>query len=50
MKTKNFTYRITPEMYDKIKKLKKIKNNSLQKIITDLLNKEIDDEYKKIKL
>lgn len=41
MKTKNFTYRVNADMYKKIKILKKLKNNSLQRIITDLLNKEI---------
>lgn len=41
MKTKNFTYRINEDMYKKIKILKKLKNNSLQRIITDLINKEI---------
>lgn len=44
MKTKNFTYRINQDMYKKIKILKKLKNNSLQRIITDLLNKEIKNE------
>lgn len=50
MKTKNFTYRINEDMYKKIKILKKLKNNSLQRIITDLINKEIENGHQKINL